>query len=48
MPAPAQTYGSFVAPSEGAARAAPRAHPARRLHVRVRRRVPRCWHWLPR
>jgi hypothetical protein len=38
VPAPAQTDASLAAPSEGAARAEPRAHPARRLHARVRRR----------
>jgi hypothetical protein len=37
MVAPAQTYVSLAAPPEGAARAAPRATPARRLHARVRR-----------
>jgi hypothetical protein len=38
MLAPAQTFASLVALTEGAARAAPRAGPARRLHARVRPR----------
>jgi hypothetical protein len=42
MPAPAQTYVSLAASSEGAARAEPRAHPACRLHARVRWR-----RWCP-
>ena len=36
-PAPAHSYASLAAPPEGAARAELRAHPARRLHARVRR-----------
>jgi hypothetical protein len=39
MLAPTQTYDSLSALTEGAARAAPRAPPARRLHARVRRRA---------
>ena len=39
-PAPAQTYASLVAPSEGAARAESRACPACRLDAQVRRRPP--------
>jgi hypothetical protein len=37
MVPPAQTYASVAASSEGAARAAPGALSARRLHARVRR-----------
>jgi hypothetical protein len=37
--APAQTYASLAAPSEGAARAEFRAGPPRRLHARVRQRL---------
>jgi hypothetical protein len=37
IPAPAQAYASSAALTEGAARAALRARPARRLHVGVRR-----------
>jgi hypothetical protein len=37
MPAPAQTYASFEAPPEGAARTEFRAPPACRLHARVSR-----------
>jgi hypothetical protein len=40
VPAPAQTYASLAAPSEGAARAAPRVHPARRLHALFRAQPP--------
>ena len=39
--APAQTYASLATLPEGAARAAPRAPPACRLHARVRRRGSR-------
>ncbi len=38
MPAPAQTYASLAAFTEGAARAESGAPPALRLHAQVRRR----------
>jgi hypothetical protein len=43
MLAPAESYASSAAPSEGDARAALRALPARQLHARVRLRVPTYW-----